>query len=127
RGQGAPGLSDAERRRSTLFGMFPGHLASQAASLLVSFALLPEASDRTQVRWTISVYGDDLSDDEIAERVRLWSEVNDEDREMLERMQRGYGSRFAQSGPLADADGEGTIADFNRYLRAKMLRSNQAS
>ena len=117
RGKGADGLSDAERRRSTLFGVFPGHLVSQAASLLVSFALLPEAVDRTVVRWTVSVYGDDLTDAEIEDRIRLWTEVNEEDSAMLERSQRGYGSRFARSGPLAGEDGEGTIVDFNAYLR----------
>ncbi|MEM6679223.1 MAG: aromatic ring-hydroxylating dioxygenase subunit alpha [Pseudomonadota bacterium] len=126
RGTGAPELSEAERRRSTLFGVFPGHLVSQAASLLVSFALFPEAANRTVVRWTISVYGDDLSEAEIEERVLLWTTVNEEDRRMLERTQLGYGSRFAQSGPLADADGEGTIADFNRYLRAKLLQPSEA-
>lgn len=121
RGKGAPELSEAERRRSTLFGVFPGHLVSQAASLLVSFALMPEAPDRTVVRWTLSVFGDDLCEAEIEDRIRLWTAVNEEDRAMLERTQRGYTSRFAQAGPLADADGEGTIADFNRYLRTRIL------
>lgn len=131
RGHGAPDLTEAERRRSTLFGVFPCHLVSQSASLLVSFALFPQAPDRTHVRWTMSVYGDDLTEDDIAERVTLWSDVNDEDREMLEQTQRGYGSRFARSGPLAGADGEGTIADFNGYLRARLIsganRANPAS
>lgn len=119
RGRGAPELTEAERRRSTLFGVFPCHLVSQAASLLVSFALFPEAADRTRVRWTISAYGDDLTDAEIEERVHLWTEVNDEDRLMLERTQRGFASRFATAGPLAGADGEGTIVDFHRYLASK--------
>lgn len=116
RGAGAPGLSAEERRRSTLFSVFPCHVASQSASLLASYALLPEGPDQVRVRWSLSVRADDLSEAEIAERVALWTEVNREDRDKLERTQRGFRSRFAQAGPLAPDDFEGVIADFHRYL-----------
>ena len=116
RGKGAPGLTAEERRRSTLFCLFPTQVASQAASLLVSFALKPTAVDRVNVRWTMSTYGDELTRDEIEQRITLWHDVNREDREKLERMQRGLGSRHAPSGPLAPTDFEGTIWDFYRYL-----------
>ena len=116
RGVGARGLTDEERQRSTLFCLFPTQVASQAASLLVSLALKPLAVDRIHVRWTMSTYGDDLTRDEIDQRIALWKEVNREDREKLERMQHALGSRYAPSGPLAPTDYEGTIWDFYRYL-----------
>jgi len=116
RGIGAATLSDEERQRSTLFCLFPTQVASQAASLLVSLSLLPIAVDRVGVRWTMSVHGDDLTQDEIDERIRLWTEVNREDREKLERMQVALGSRYAVSGLLAPSDYEGTVWDFYQFL-----------
>jgi len=116
RGQGAPGLSTRARHRSTLFSVFPCQVASVAASLLVSLSMRPVAVDRVDVRWTLSVYGDDLDKDAVAQRVALWTEVNREDREKLERLQVALGSRHAAAGPLAEEDFEGTIRDFHRWL-----------
>lgn len=116
RGMGASGLSDEERRRSTLFCLFPTQIASQAATLLVSFSIQPLAVDRIRVRWTMSTYGDELTQDELETRIALWHEVNREDREKLEKMQRALSSRHAPSGPLAPRDYEGTIWDFYRYM-----------
>ncbi len=116
RGQGAPGLTEEERRRSTLFNLFPTQIASQAATLLVSFSIMPLAVDRIRVRWTMSTHGDELTQDELEERIALWIEVNREDREKLEKMQRALSSRHAPSGQLAPRDYEGTIWDFYRYL-----------
>lgn len=116
RGVGAPGLTGEERRRSTLFCLFPTQVASQAATLLVSFSIQPLAVDRIRVRWTMSTYGDELTRDELESRIALWHEVNREDREKLERLQRVLASRHAPSGPLAPRDYEGTVWDFYRYL-----------
>ena len=116
RGVGAPGLTGEERRRSTLFCLFPTQVASQAATLLVSFSIQPLAVDRIRVRWTMSTYGDELTRDELESRIALWHEVNREDREKLEKLQRVLASRHAPSGPLAPRDYEGTVWDFYRYL-----------
>ena len=68
------------------------------------------------MKWTLSTYGDDLDQDTIAARIALWDEVNQEDREKLERMQIALGSAHALSGPLAEDDYEGTIRDFQLWL-----------
>lgn len=122
RGRGAPGLDDAARNRSTLFAVFPCQVASVAASLLVSLSLRPVAVDRVDVRWTLSVHGDDLDAGTVAQRVALWNEVNREDREKLERLQAVLGSRHAAAGPLAEDDYEGTIRDFHRWLARCVAR-----
>ncbi|MCT4553962.1 MAG: aromatic ring-hydroxylating dioxygenase subunit alpha [Pelagimonas sp.] len=119
RGAGAPGLSDEERMRSTLFAKFPTQVASQAASLLVSLSIFPIHAGLIRVKWTMSAYGDDLDDDTIQQRIALWEEVNREDREKLERMQVALGSDHAQEGPLAGDDYEGTIRDFQLWLAAQ--------
>ena len=77
---------------------------------------MPISAGQVDVRWTMSVYGDDLDEETIKERITLWSEVNREDRDKLERMQRALGSRHAGSGPLAGADYEGTVKDFLNWL-----------
>ncbi|MCY3983784.1 MAG: aromatic ring-hydroxylating dioxygenase subunit alpha [Roseovarius sp.] len=119
RSGGARGLSDEERGRSTLFARFPTHLASQAASLLISFSVLPVSPCETEVKWTMSAYGDDVDDDAIAQRISLWEEVNREDREKLELLQVSLNSFHAESGPLAADDYEGTIRDFVNWLAAE--------
>ncbi|MDF1750660.1 MAG: aromatic ring-hydroxylating dioxygenase subunit alpha [Alphaproteobacteria bacterium] len=120
RGMGADSLSPEERRRSTLFSVFPTQIASQAATLLVSFGIQPLAVDRIRVRWTLSTYGIELTQDELDTRITLWREVNLEDRIKLEKMQQALTSRHATSGHLASEDYEGTIADFHRYLARQM-------
>jgi len=122
RGIGAPKLSTQERKRSTLFCVFPTHIASQAATLLASMSIQPIAVDRINVRWTLSTYENELTAGQIAERISLWSEVNREDREVLETLQTTLASRYANSGPLAPADYEGTILDFTRYLARQIGR-----
>ena len=116
RGKGAPDLNDVERNRSTLFAVFPTQVASQAASLLVSLSIFPLDAESIRVKWTMSTYGDDLSDEVIASRISLWEEVNREDREKLERMQVSLRSVHAVEGPLAGEDYEGTIRDFQSWL-----------
>lgn len=116
RGTGAPELSPEQRQRSALFARFPTQVASQAASLLVSLSIFPISADLIRVKWTMSVYGDDLDDETIQSRIKLWEEVNKEDRDKLEWMQMTLKSQHAQSGPLASDDFEGTIRDFQIWL-----------
>ena len=122
RGGGAPGLTAEETRRSSLFSIFPGQVASQAASLLVSLSIIPVKVDEIRVRWTMSTYGDTLDAPTIAARIALWNEVNREDREKLEAMQSALHSRFADGGYLAGPDYEGTVRDFHHWLAAEDAR-----
>ncbi|SPH27323.1 2-halobenzoate 1,2-dioxygenase large subunit [Ascidiaceihabitans donghaensis] len=116
RGEGAPGLSEKERHRSTLFAAFPCQVVSVAASLLVSLNIRPLSPTSIRVRWSMSVYGDSLDGDTIDQRIALWEDVNREDREKLEAMQAALGSVFATGGPLAEDDYEGTVRDFLLWI-----------
>ena len=116
RGEGAPGLDAQSRHRSTLFAAFPCQVVSVAASLLVSLSIRPLTPTSIEVRWTMSVYGSSLDGDTIDQRIALWQDVNAEDREKLEAMQTALGSVFANGGPLAGDDYEGTIRDFLLWL-----------
>lgn len=119
RGMGAAGLTKEERHRSTLFAAFPCQVASVAESLLVSLSIRPLTATSIQVRWTMSVYGDSLDGDTIDQRIALWDDVNCEDREKLEAMQSALGSVFANGGPLAEDDYEGTVRDFLIWLEGQ--------
>ncbi len=116
RGKGAPSLSSEERHRSTLFSVFPCQVVSIAASLLVSLSIRPLTSESVQVKWTMSVYDDQLDYAAVKHRITLWEDVNNEDREKLEIMQRGLGSVFASGGPFAGPDYEGTVHDILLWL-----------
>lgn len=116
RGEGSMTLTEEERHRSTLFAAFPCQVVSVAASLLVSLNIRPLTATSIEVRWTMSVYGDNLDGDTIDQRVALWEAVNLEDREKLEAMQSALGSVFATGGPLAEDDYEGTVRDFLLWL-----------
>ncbi|MEM7211034.1 MAG: SRPBCC family protein, partial [Pseudomonadota bacterium] len=105
-----------QRHSSYLFSVFPTQVASISANLLVQLMLRPLDPGHVGVRWTMSIYPGDRDDDLIAQRIGLWQEVNREDREKLELLQKGLGSRHAWSGPLAELDLEGTIRDFHRFL-----------
>ena len=78
RGDGAAGLSTEESMRSSLFAKFPTQMASQAASLLVSLSIFPIHANLIRVKWTMSVYRDNLDDETIQRRIALWEEVNRE-------------------------------------------------
>lgn len=116
RGDGAPGLTEEERHRSTLFAAFPCQVVSIAASLLVSLNIRPLSPTTIDVRWTMSAYGGSLDADTIQQRIALWKDVNREDREKLETMQIALNSSFATGGPLAEDDYEGTVRDFVLWL-----------
>ena len=120
RGVGHADLTDEQRHRSSLFCIYPCQVVSQAANLLVSLSLQPLSADSVRVKWTLSVWEDELDTSAVAERVALWDEVNREDREKLERLQRGLRARRADAGPLAPSDYEGTIHDFHGYLARAM-------
>ena len=119
RGRGSDKLSESERHASFLFAAFPCQVVSIAPPLLVSLSLLPRSSSRVDVRWTMSVYGEELDAETIDARIALWTEVNREDREKLELMQEALGSRYANGGPLAGPDYEGTVRDFVVWLASR--------
>lgn len=116
RGTGAPGLPPGMRHASHLFAVFPTQVVSISANLLVSLMLRPIDADSVSVRWTMSVYPGDRDEELVRQRIALWQEVNREDRDKLELLQKGLRSRHATPGPLAGPDFEGTIRDFHLYL-----------
>jgi phenylpropionate dioxygenase-like ring-hydroxylating dioxygenase large terminal subunit len=123
RGNGAMGLSDVERKRSTLFAFYPCQVVSIAATTLVSLSIFPLAPEQIEVRWTFSTFGKELDDGILTDRIAVWNEVNREDREKLETMQKALHSRHATGGPLAGENYEGTVRDFQKWIALKSAES----
>jgi len=103
-----------------LFCVYPTLLVSQAPERLRYMALQPIAADAVRIRRGTADYEAGLSDDEVARRVAVWNRISVEDRTNLERLQRGFSSRHAASGPLGPPNYEGTLFDFYQYLAGRL-------
>jgi len=113
-------LTEEEANRSTLFCVYPSHIASQSPHLLVYMTIQPLAADRLKIRWGMSIRDEAMRGKDMDDLVALWKQVNSEDKFKLEGLQETYRSRHAEPGPLAPDDLEGTIKDFHRYLARQL-------
>jgi phenylpropionate dioxygenase-like ring-hydroxylating dioxygenase large terminal subunit len=78
--------------------------------------LRPQAVDRVRVKMGLIFYGDQWSQQDVDNAIKLFQHTMAEDKQVLVRVQQGLGSRFHEPGPLAARDLEGTIWDFYQYL-----------
>ena len=113
-------LTEEEANRSTMFCVYPSHIASQSPHLLVYMAIQPLSAEKLKIRWSISIRSEEMKGEEFENLLALWREVNAEDKTKLESLQNCYRSQFADPGPLAPEDLEGTIKDFHRYLATRL-------
>ncbi len=111
-----PSLTNEQVKQSQLFCVFPSLIASVSADTLVYLALHPLSVSQVSVKWGVATFESDLSDAEINIRVDKWKQINNEDHEILQRLQAGLRSEHSVTGPLAADNFEGTLHDFHRYL-----------
>lgn len=109
-------LSDEQTRQSRLFCVYPAMVASVSPDTLVYLSLQPVGTAQVEVKWGISVFEADLPEQQRAQRIAKWQQINHEDHEILRGLQAGLRSSFYASGTLAPAQLEGCISDFHRYL-----------
>ena len=115
-------LSDAERRQSQLFCVYPFLIASVSADTLAFLMLQPNGVDSVRVRWGLSSFEARLSRGAARTRVKKWQAINQEDHAVLARLQHGLRSRVYRPGPLAPPDLEGSVADFHRWYRGALKK-----
>lgn len=120
RGDCHPDLTETEKGCSTLFSVFPGLVVSQASDVLAYISMQPHGVDQVKIRWGLSVYDAQMTQEEIQSRVALWKAINEEDKAKLAKVQHALHSKSAVSGPLAPDDFEGTIRDFYSYLSKRL-------
>lgn len=118
---GHPDLSDAERRQSRLFCIFPSLVVSVSADATAWLSMQPDGVDQVSVRWGLASARNDLSATEQQALVDKWQQINAEDHAILEQLQIGLGSSWFEGGALGPADLEGTVSEFHDYLIRKLL------
>ncbi|OED42972.1 hypothetical protein AB833_05005 [Chromatiales bacterium (ex Bugula neritina AB1)] len=115
-----PSLTAEQVKQSHLFCVFPSLIASVSADTLVYLALHPLSASEVSVKWGVATFESDLSEAEISARVNKWKQINNEDHQILQRLQAGLRSKFSVTGPLAADNFEGALLDFHRFLLQKL-------
>ena len=116
----SPLLNDAQKRQSRLFCIYPAMVASVSPDTLVYLSMQPAGTEQVSVKWGISCFEDNLSIKQKNARVKKWQEINHEDHEILQNLQRGLKSSFYKGGQLAPANLEGAVKDFHDYLISRV-------
>lgn len=120
RGPFHPDLSEAERGRSPMFGIYPNLLVGMATNFTLFMLIRPESPGRVAIRWGVTGLSSDSDTPAVRDYVALCQSFNAEDREKLEALQRAMHSRYFLGGPLGPEDLEGTIRDFIGYLARRL-------
>ncbi len=120
RGPYHPDLTEDEKRNTILFCPYPSFVAALAPNYTFYLCLRPLGPDHVGVRWGVAGFRDDPESAEVQAYVQLVRDVNNEDREKLETLQKALKTRHFSHGPLAPADYEGTIWDFLLYMAGKL-------
>ena len=120
-----PGLDDIDSRRGLWFLRFPQFAAEVFADQLSVLATRPVAPDRTIEEIHLFVVGDEAAThrsfaDLRSELTEMWRELNGEDIDVLERLQRGRRSPAYDGGRLSTA-WEGPTHEFTRVLLEEMM------
>lgn len=127
RGEGLPlypGLSDQHTRRGLWFLAFPHFAAEVYPDQFTILVAYPDAPDRTREELHIFTIGDSATDDTYAEPRQalfdMWNDLNWEDINVIERLQRGRRSPAFDGGRLSP-HWEGPTHQFGRRIVDKVL------
>jgi choline monooxygenase len=116
-------LSGEDRYKTYLINIFPAHTIQLQPDMLWYLSILPAGPEQLKVRWSVSVPQDFLDDDDagaehLKENLDLILQVNSEDKEAVQRVQRGTAEHGATQGPLSSL--ERSVWDFGRYLSRRL-------
>ncbi|MBP0594877.1 aromatic ring-hydroxylating dioxygenase subunit alpha [Paraburkholderia sp. LEh10] len=111
-----PDLTEAERRHSLIFSVFPNLVVTYMPHQTIYLLLRPASTGSVAIRWGIAGYEKSPSEENLKEYVAFADAFNAEDKVKLERLQIGLSSSFYAPGPLAPEDLEGTLRDFYGYI-----------
>jgi choline monooxygenase len=118
RGPFHPDLTEAERRYSVLFCVYPALLVGVAPNATVYLCLRPLTAASTAIRWGLAgvAQGSTLKEGYLNQLKAAFLE----DRLELEKVQKGMQTRFYDHGPLAPQDFEGTVWDMVQYMSKQL-------
>jgi len=115
-----PNLSEVDRRRGLWFASFPNFLAEVYTDQFVVLATYPVSPDETREELHFFVVGDEAATSEDhaagrAELMKMWHDLNMEDLEILERLQRGRRSE-AFTGSVMSPAWEGPAHELSQQV-----------
>jgi choline monooxygenase len=122
-----PDVTEAEKRFSVLFFVYPTLLVSVAARRISYLCLDPHAADRVTVRQGLATFARDLSADAMPPTVdaRRFFQADDpvfqEDLEQMGRLGRGLKSRYVTPSPLGPDALEGAVWDIFQYVARRVV------
>jgi hypothetical protein len=116
------GLSEEERNRATLVHVFPTGLITLLPDHVEFYRLFPEGPSRIRLEKLLCVSPGaavrDTLDAEMAQIVKGFVTIRDEDIAICRAVQEGLGSRFAEPGRLCYL--EKAIWQFARYVATRV-------
>ena len=118
--KGHPDLSDEEAGTCVMFAVPPGLVVGCSGDYSSFVCVQPEGVGRVRAKMGLIFFGADWPQDRVDWAVGLFQRTMAEDKAVLVRLAEGLRSSFHQAGPLAAADGEGTVLDFYRYLHRRL-------
>ena len=113
-------VTDAEKRYSMMFCVYPAHVVGLTPNGVVYLCLRPGSVEKVVMRWGIATFEQKPTRKRVKEMVALYDAVNAEDRGQLDLLRRGLNSRFVDRSLLGPPDLEGTVWDIYQYMSRKL-------
>ena len=113
-----PDLTDAEKRYTMMFCIYPSHVVSLTPDRTGYLCISPKAVDRLAVKYGRAIF--DPKPTRRTIKAMSNSAAMEEDRAQIERLQRGLNSRYVEQNHLGPPDLEGTVWDIYQYLARRL-------
>ena len=112
-------LTDAEKRYSMMFWVYPAHVVALGPDTTIYLCLRPRGPDQVVLKVGRATF-DTKPAGKTIKAMSDNTQTFDEDRAQIERLQVGLNSRYAERNPLGPPDLEGTVWDMFRYLAGRL-------
>lgn len=119
-----PVLTEDERNKAVLFGIFPSHVVSITAERTFWLSLQPYGTDKVKVFWGADVFPGSVPQEAearsayVAELKAGFDRINDEDKPIIGSIAQNAKALAAQPGRLSPK--ERTIWNFQQYLARQL-------
>ncbi len=117
-------LSDEYRSRILLLGLFPNHTIQLQPDMMWYLSIMPQGTSRVRIRWRVSIPREILDNSPDREKIiadlkELLTQVNSEDRPVVEGLFQATASTLARAGPMSHL--ERNVYEFDRYIARKLI------
>ena len=112
-------LTDAEKRYSMMFWVYPSHVVALGPDTNIYLCLRPRSAEQVVLKVGRATF-DPKPARKTIKAMSDNSQTFDEDRAQIERLQVGLNSHYAERNPLGPPDLEGTVWDMFQYLAERL-------